>query len=153
MIAMTTHTFRPAHYLPAALALAIEACTAEAVGPVVNPGVAGAGVKTEIVAVDHDSTGYTVRFRMTNRDTADVGFSACTGAVEVPADTGWVPVTNWGQCPLWLGGLPPATSITLSIPRQTLVEGSQIRVALDWTFVVSRGGARNLSTSDPIIVP
>ena len=134
-----------------ALALPLAACASEPV--IVNPGIAGAGVKTEIVGVDRDSIGYTVRFRMTNRDTADVGFGACTGAVEVPAESGWVSVTNWGQCQLWLGSLPPAASITLSIPRQTLVQGSQIRVALNWTFVFSHGGTGNLSTSDPVIVP
>ena len=91
---MTTHAFPRPRCLSAALVLAVAACSAEATGPVVNPGVAGAGVATEIVGVDHDSTGYTVRFRMTNRDTADVGFGACTGVVEVPVESGWTPVTN-----------------------------------------------------------
>ena len=146
---MPIHAFRLSRFMSVVLVLAILACTAE---PVVNPGIGGAGVRTEIVGVDHDSTGYTVRFRMTNLDAAAVGYGACTGVVEVPAESRWTSVTNWGQCPLWLGVLPPEASITLSIPRQTLVRGSQIRVALDWAFVFSRG-AGNLSTSDPVIVP
>jgi hypothetical protein len=130
------------------LTLAFVACNTE---PVANPGIAGAGVRTEIVGIEHDSTGYTVRFRMTNRDTADVGYGACTGAVEVPAGNGWASVTNWGQCDMWLGILPPAASLTFSIPRQTLIQGSQIRVAVSWAFV--HGGSANLSTTDPVIVP
>ena len=150
---MTTHAFRLQRYLCAVVAVAIGACSAGATRPVDNPGIAGAGVTTDVVGVDHDSTGYTVRFRMTNRDTADVGFGACTGVVEVPVASGWASVTNWGQCQLWLGVLAPATSVALSIPRQSLVPGTQIRVALDWAFVVSHGGPKNLSTSDPVIVP
>ena len=133
-----------------AFALALAACTADTV---VNPGIAGAGVKTEIVGVDHDSTGYTVRFRMTNRDTADVGYGACTGVVEVPAESGWTSVTHWGQCQLWLGLLRPAASVTLSIPRQTLARGGQIRVTVSWTFADSRRGAASLSTTDPVGIP
>jgi hypothetical protein len=134
----------------AALAVSLAACSAQ---PVVNPGVVGAGVTTEIVGVDHDSTGYTVRFRMTNHDTGGVGYGACEGVVEVPNGSGWTSVTHWGQCQLWLGILPPAAAVTLSIPQQTLVQGSQIRVALDWAFAFSNGGAANLSTTDPVVVP
>jgi hypothetical protein len=130
--------------------LVIAACSPQA--PAVNPGVAGAGVATEIVGVDHDSTGYTVRFRMTNRDTSAVGFGACTGEVQVPVGSGWKSVTNWGQCQLSLIMLPPAQSVVLSIPRQALAAGDSIRVGLSWSFVSTRGSSGS-STSDPIVVP
>jgi len=148
---MTADAFRLPRCLSVAVVLAIGACTGEVAGPAVNPGIAGAGVKAEIVGVDRDSTGYTVRFRMTNRDTADVGYGACMGVVEVPAESGWTSVTHWGQCPLWLGLLPPAASVTLSIPQQTLVQESQIRVALSWAFALPRS-AQNVSTTDPVTV-
>jgi hypothetical protein len=134
----------------AAVSGSLAACNAQ---PVVNPGVAGAGVTTEIVGVDHDSTGYTVHFRMTNHDTGGVGYGACEGVVEVPTESGWTSVTHWGQCELWLAILPPTGTATFAIPQQTLVQGSQIRVALDWAFAFSNGGAATLSTTDPVVVP
>jgi hypothetical protein len=144
---MKPHSFQ---ILSVAGLLAIAACTPEA--PADNPGVAGAGVTTEIVGVDHDSTGYTVHFRMTNRDTSDVGFGACMGAVQVPTPAGWTSVTSWGQCVLWLGLLPPAQSVTLAIPHQALAAGDSIRVGLDWSFV-SSPSAVSSSASAPVVVP
>lgn len=129
---------------------AMAGCNSE---PVDDQGIPGAGVKTEIVDVSHDSTGYTVKFRMTNRDTADVGYGACTGVVEVPAGSGWASVTHWGQCQMWLGLLPPGRSITLAIPGQELAPGTQVRVALSWTFARSQRSGVGLSITDPVVVP
>ncbi|HEY4100371.1 MAG TPA: hypothetical protein VGM20_05805 [Gemmatimonadales bacterium] len=132
-----------------AIVLAAAACSSE---PVVNPGTPGAGVATAIAGVDHDSSGYTVHFTMTNHDTADVGFGACEGAVQELTPDGWKTVTNWGQCALVLGMLPPTQSMSFSIPGQPLTPGATVRVVVGWSFVFSHGTS-NESLSAPITVP
>jgi hypothetical protein len=126
------------------------ACSSE---PVTNPGVAGAGVKTEIVGITHDSTGYTVKLQIANRDTAAIGYrNYCPGSVEIPSDSGWVPLTVQGQCLLSLEVVPPGVTVGASIPRQALTPGTVVRVSLNWNWAYGRHVPWQVSTTDPVMV-
>lgn len=98
----------------------------------------GAGVDVEIVGVSRDSVGYTVSLRVTNRDTAVVGYfpHGCLSGVQTRSNGGdWAALPSAGAC----GGVDYALvqlqSVTFPIERQLLAAGNEVRVVFGWHYL------------------
>src|ERR1019366_7417832 len=104
--------------------LTASACSSEQAA---NPGVAGAGLTTAIVGMTHDSTGYSVKLQITNRDTGTITIAHhCPGAVEAFSNGGWAPVTIQGQCLNDAEVILPGVTVDAVIPGQPLKPNSDV---------------------------
>jgi hypothetical protein len=124
----------PSRLLAATIAaVAITACNSE---PPTLPGTPGAGVAVAIVGINRDSVGYTITLQVENRDTAIVGFgSSCFWGVETRSAGGdWTALPAPGACALTEMTMSPAAKAILSMPRQPLVAGTDVRVVVGWTY-------------------